>query len=99
MEQLPRRGDSFDLGGEQGEASVEPGEGGTELTTMLDNPERLMQVFNLDQKQVKNVRAILVAAGSGAAHKYLATLIGGPLAGAVGGFLSGLIADKIIPRR
>lgn len=91
--QLERRGDDFDLG--QGGSGLVDKERMGALEPYLSNPQQLMNILNINEKQAKNVKSILVASGTGAAHRYLSELIGGPLAGAVGGFLSGIIADKL----
>ena len=86
-----RRGDSFDIG----EFSESPQERDM-IVRIMQNPRQLADMLNLDEKQADNLRAAITGAGAGLSSKFLANAFGDEIAGAVGGFLGGYIARRII---
>jgi hypothetical protein len=65
------------------------------LVELIKNPQAIRQKFNLDDRQTRNVKALLVAGGAGASVKYLGDSIGDELAAVGGALLSAYIARKI----
>ena len=68
------------------------------LLQLMSNPTALQNLLNLSPEQAENVRALVTGSGSGAAAKLLSKYIGSPLAGAVGGFLGGIVSEKLLGR-
>lgn len=92
-QQTPVRGDSFDVGsGSTGQALQKQ----DILTEILNNPENLDTLLNLTPKQLQNLRSILIAAGTGGAHKYLSELIGDEPAAIIGAGLSAWLAKRYL---
>lgn len=87
------RGDSFDLGGENTEEIVPRDD---MLTKIISNPQGLMRSLELDEKQAKNVAAVITGGAAGLGRKYLSDFMGPELAGAVSGFLGGYISKKLV---
>ena len=81
-----KRGDGFDIG----EGSPSP-----EVITIMQNPDQLVNLLNLTPEQATNVASIVAAGGAGLGYKFLSQIIGGELAGAVGGFLGGYVAKRL----
>ena len=92
--ELVRRGDSFDIGSTDRSISTVPQE--DILIRIVQNPSQLQELLGLTEQQTENIRAVLIGAGAGAASKYLGKHFGHAVAGGFGGFVSGLIADKIM---
>jgi len=92
--ELVRRGDSFDIG----ELTESPEEQDT-LIRIVQNPQQLQELLNIDEAQAENIRAVLTGAGAGLAHKYLSKHFGDAVAGGFGGFIGGLIANKVLGGR
>lgn len=65
------------------------------LMELIQNPQAIRQKFNLDERQTKNVKALLVGSGAAASVKWLGDSIGDELAAAGGALLSAYIARKI----
>lgn len=86
------RGDSFDIGN-QGSAVQNP-----QIINILQNPNALAQLLNINADQAENIRAAIVGGGAGLSTKYLSKHFGSPIAGAFGGFLAGLLADKVFKK-
>ena len=89
---LQRRGDSFDIGGEQ--AIGEPHY--LEILQNLENPGQLAQVLNLNEKQVQNLKSLIVGGGTGGIHRLLSKNLGDIPSALIGSVLSAWIAGKII---
>ena len=89
--ELITRGDSFDIGSTDRPVSQED-----ILVRIVQNPNQLQELLGLTEQQTENIRAVLIGAGAGAASKYLGKHFGHAVAGGFGGFISGLIADKIM---
>ena len=89
--ELVRRGDSFDIG----EITESPQEQDIFIKVM-QNPQQLANMLGLDEKQAENLRAAITGAGAGLSSKFLANAFGDEIAGAVGGFLGGYIAKRVI---
>ena len=89
---VANRGDSFDIGGEV-ESYDNPQEA---ISTYLSNPKQLGQLFHLTDKEAENVCALITGGGSALSYKMLSQYIGSELAGAVGGYLGGLVARKVV---
>ena len=87
-----KRGDSFDLGLSGGEESKDM------IGSLLSNPQELANSLNLTEKQAENVRSVIVGAGSGGIHRLLSQHLGDEIAGALGGFVAGYIAKKVVGR-
>ena len=91
----PVRNDSFDIG--------TPGQNNQSIQTSQDpiieiitNPEKLNTVLNLTPRQLRNIRSILIAAGTGSAHKYLSNLIGDEPAAILGAGLSAYLVKRLV---
>ena len=91
QEIVKRRGDSFDIG----EITESPQEQDM-IVRIMQNPRQLAEVLDLNEKQAENLRAAITGAGAGLSSKFLAKTFGDEIAGAVGGFLGGYIARRII---
>ena len=90
---LIRRGDSFDIGDTDSPVSQED-----ILIKIVQNPSQLQEMLGLTEKQADNIRAALTGAGAGISSKFLSRAFGEEIAGAIGGFLGGHIARKIVKR-
>jgi len=95
--QIPRqivsRGDSFDIGSR--EVMVrEP-----EVIRIIQNPGQLAELLNIDMEQANNIKALITGGGAGMSAKYLSKYFGSSVSGAFGGFIAGIIADKIFGNR
>lgn len=86
------RGDSFDIGND----STEVENPRDIISTYLSNPQQLGQLFHLTDKQAENVSALITGGGSALTYKALSRYVGSELAGAIGGYLGGLVARKLI---
>jgi len=75
---------------------IPPNSQNAALLRMIQNPTELQRLFSLDPEQAKTVKALATSGGTFAAVRLLAEYIGTPLAGAAGGFLAGLISDKLL---
>ena len=91
QEVIRRRGDSFDIG----ETAETPTERDM-IVRIMENPRQLAEMLNLDEKQADNVRAAITGAGAGLSSKFLSQTFGDEIAGAVGGFLGGWVAKRLI---
>ena len=87
--------DSFDIG-EYTEV-VEPQQ--DMITDLVSNPQKLIETLHLTQKQAANIRSLIVGGGSAAVHKWLHQYFGDEIAGAIGGFISGFVAKKMLGER
>ena len=85
-----RRGDSFDIG------EYESPQERDAIMRIMENPRQLAEMLNLNEKQAENLRATITGAGAGLSSKFLSQVFGDEIAGAVGGFLGGYIARRII---
>ena len=86
-----RRGDSFDIG-----ELVESPQERDIIVRVLENPDRLAEMLNITETQAGNISAAITGAGAGLASKYLGKHFGNAVAGGFGGFLAGLIAEKML---
>ena len=89
--ELVRRGDSFDIG-ELAKSSQEQ----DIIVKIMQNPSQLQELLNIDEAQAENIKAVLTGAGAGLASKYLAKHFGDAVAGGFGGFVGGIIAQKLL---
>jgi len=87
-----RRGDSFDIG-ETKAVTASP-----DIINIIQNPDQLSQILGVNEEQAQNIKAVIVGGGAGLSVKYLSKYFGSPVAGAFGGFLTGLIADKLFKK-
>ena len=85
---VQNRGDSFDIG--ESPSIREP-----QIIEIIQNPEKLANMFGLTKEQVQNVRAAITGAGAGAASKFLSQYFGEEIAGAFGGFVGGMLSKKV----
>ena len=90
-----RRGDSFDIG-ELAETEQEPENA---IIKIVQNPKQLAELLNINEAQAENIKAVITGAGAGLASKYLARHFGGAVAGAFGGFIGGLISQKLFDKK
>lgn len=88
-ELVRRRGDGFDIG------ELVPQEQDM-IVKIMQNPQQLQDLLNLNEKQAENIKALVTGAGAGIASKYLAKHFGDAVAGGFGGFVGGLIANKLL---
>jgi len=88
------RGDSFDIGYGGGSG----GGGNDALTDLIANPQQLAERLRLTPAQAQNIRSLIVGGGTGAIHRFLADYFGDEVAAGVGGFISGIIARKMMGR-
>lgn len=93
-ELIKRRGDSFDIG----EITESPQEQDI-IVRVLQNPRQLADMLNVTEEQANNISAVITGAGAGLASKYLGKHFGNAVAGGFGGFLAGLVAEKIMGKR
>ena len=91
QELVSRRGDSFDIG-----SLAESSQEQDIIVKALQNPGQLQDLLNIDETQLENIKAVLTGAGAGLASKYLARHFGSAIAGGFGGFVGGLIAEKLL---
>lgn len=85
------RGDSFDLGSSNpAQITQSP-----EIIRVLQDPSQLAALLGVSVAQAENIRAVLVGGGAALSTKYLSKHFGSAVAGALGGFMAGLIADKV----
>ena len=70
-----------------------------DLIKLFENPSQLQKVFNLNEEQVVNVKALVSGAGSAAAVKYLSKHFGSELSAALGGFVSAYLSRKLFGGR
>lgn len=90
---LTTRGDSFDIGNNpQSQALTKD----PAITNILQDPNALAQLLNINEEQAENIKSVIVGAGAGAAYKYLGKYFGGEIAAMFGAFASSLIARKVI---
>ena len=67
----------------------------TTIAKLFKNPSQLQRMFNLDERQVRNVKSVASGFGSGMANKYLGKAFGDELASAMGGFIAAYIARRV----
>ena len=91
VKSIVQRGDSFDIGGSTTDLTTRP-----DFVELLQNPNQLAEMLGLNKDQAENLRAAITAAGAGLSSKFLAGAFGDEIAGAIGGFLGGHIAKKMI---
>ena len=91
---VQRRGDSFDIG-DITEAPVEQ----DAIIRIMQNPGQLQDILNITESQAENISATITGVGSGLAAKYLGKHFGNAVAGGFGGFLAGLVAEKVMGKR
>ena len=89
--EIVTRGDGFDIGSADKPISQED-----ILVRIVQNPNQLQELLGLTTQQTENIRAVLIGAGAGAASKYLGKHFGHAVAGGFGGFISGIIVDKLM---
>ncbi len=89
---VKNRGDSFDIGNINGA----PINSSPEIIRVLQNPDQLAALLGVSVAQAENIRAVLVGGGAALSTKYLSKHFGSAVAGALGGFLAGMVADKVI---
>ena len=75
---------------------IPPGSQNAALLRLIQNPSALQSLFDLNPQQAENVRSLITGSGSGLGAKALSQYVGTPLAGAIGGFLGGYVAEKIL---
>ena len=90
---VKQRGDSFDIGSTS-LTTKQP-----DIITILQNPGQLAGILDINEEQANNIKALIVAGGAGASSKYLSKHFGSAVAGAFGGFVAGLVADKLFKKR
>lgn len=94
--------DAFDIGryrsvsNPQDIIDMRQGKTNDALAEILSNPKGLMTALNLSRKEAENIRSLVVGAGAGGVHKLLSKHLGDEIAGAIGGFLAGYIAKRVI---
>ena len=86
-----RRGDSFDIG-----EFAEPSQEQDLIVRIMQDPSQLQNLLNITEGQAENITAAITGAGAGLASKYLGKHFGNAVAGGFGGFLAGLVAEKIM---
>lgn len=91
---IAKRGDSFDIGGQQGSQAVT----NPEVISILQNPSQLAQLLDINEEQAENIKAAIVGGGAGLSAKFLSKHFGSPIAGAFGGLVAGIIADKLFKK-
>jgi riboflavin biosynthesis pyrimidine reductase len=91
---VQNRGDSFDIGNNDGIMSEEDYDNNDENLPM-ENPLSILSQLNLTPQQAENIKSLLVGGGTSAVHKFLSKHLGNEVAGALGGFLSGYMVNKI----
>jgi len=91
---VQRRGDSFDIG-EYLPQNV-PNVPQDDVFRIIQNPEQLQDLLNINEEQAANIRAVITGAGAGLAHKYLSKPFGDAVAGGLGGLIGGIIASKLL---
>ena len=84
---IVKRGDSFDIG----EVSNQP----EIISTIIQNPEKLTELLDLNAEQLNNIKSIITGAGAGLSSKFLSNALGDEIAGAVGGFIGGYISKRL----
>ena len=87
-----KRGDSFDIGSSQA-LTKDP-----DVINILQNPNQLAQLLDINEQQAENIRAAIVGGGAGVSVKFLSKHFGSPIAGAFGGFVAGIIADRLFKK-
>ena len=92
---VTKRGDSFDIGEAAGPPPLNSDQ---HIINLIQNPDKLASILDIDEVQAANIRAVLAALGSGASVKMLEKHLGTPLAGGIGGFLAGILASKVIKK-
>ena len=85
-------GDSFDIGSTS--LTKHP-----DIITILQNPTQLAGILDINEEQANNIRALIVGGGAGLSSKYLSKTFGSAVAGAFGGLIAGLLAEKIFKPR
>jgi len=66
------------------------------LLKLMQNPSALRNLFQLNDQQAENVRALLAGGGTTLAVKMFSRYVGPELAGAVGGFLGGYVSRRLL---
>ena len=89
---VKHRGDSFDIGSTS--LTKHP-----DIITILQNPTQLAGILDINEEQANNIRALIVGGGAGLSSKYLSKTFGSAVAGAFGGLVAGLLAEKIFKPR
>ncbi len=89
-ELVKRRGDSFDIG-----SLTEAPQEQDMIVRIMQNPKQLSELLNISEEQAVNIKAVITGAGAGLSSKYLSKHFGDAVAGAFGGFVGGLIAQKL----
>lgn len=94
---VKNRGDSFDIGNIVTRSpTTNPNISSPEIIRVLQNPDQLAALLGVSVAQAENIKAMLVGGGAALSTKYLSKHFGSAVAGALGGFLAGMIADKVI---
>ncbi len=88
------RGDSFDIGNNINNPNAQITQN-PEIIRVLQDPGALAALLGVSVAQAENIRAVLVGGGAALSTKYLSKHFGSAVAGALGGFISGMIADKV----
>lgn len=66
------------------------------LIALLNDPERAMTVLDIDEKQLRDLRSLMISCGTGVTHKFLSGMLGDVASSTLGALISSYVAHKVI---
>lgn len=82
----------------KGDKSLDGYRGGA-LEGILGNPNKMKELFSVNDRQAQNIKSIMVGTGTAAAVKYLGDKIGTKPAAILGALGMAIVTDKMFPNR